>query len=273
MTAWMEGPWMGFDLETTGVNVETDHVVTACTALLKPAAPRWEQDITSHLVAVDIDIPDGATNIHGITTKFARDNGRPPVEVLDKVAADLAGAMAARIPVVGANLAYDFTLLDRDLRRNDLPTVDERLGRPLSPVLDCMVLDKYVDPYRPGHRKLVDLCATYGITFVGAHDSTADALAAARVAYRLGLLARKSDDELRDLYSARKEPMEIVERLRYLAAASLDGLHRAQIGWRHEQIEGKKGMAAHFKKQGKAFDGDGHWPMRPFVTHTQETLV
>lgn len=269
MTAWMTGPWLAFDLETTGVQVETDHVVTACTALLKPATPVWQQEISSHLVAVEIDIPDEATAVHGITTKFARDNGRGPIEVLNEVADDLARAFAARIPVVGANLAYDLTLIDRNLRRHDLPTVDERLGRTVSPVVDCMVIDKFIDPYRPGPRRLDALCATYGITFVGAHDSTADALAAARVAYRLGLLAQKSDDELCARYKDRKRPMEIVERLRLLATFSLDSLHRAQIGWRFTQMES---LAAHFAGKGQPFDGDGHWPMRPFATHTQEAL-
>jgi DNA polymerase-3 subunit epsilon len=265
----MTGPWLALDFETTGISVEADHVVTACTALLKPATPVWSQEITSHLAAVEIDIPDAATQVHGVTTKFARDNGRPPVDVLDEVADALHRAMAARIPIVGANLAYDLTLLDRELRRHDLPTVDERLGRTLAPVIDCMVLDKYIDPYRPGGRKLVNLCETYGIPFVGAHDSTADALAAARVAYRIGLLAQKSEADLFARYRGRKKPGDVVAAFGHLASLSLDGLHQAQIGWRRKQMEG---LAAHFKRQGKAFDGDGYWPMRPFVTHIQEAL-
>lgn len=265
MTAWMTGPWLAFDLETTGISVEADHVVTACTAALKPTTRAWSREVSAHLVAVDIDIPAAAAAVHGISTEHARANGRPPAEVLDVVAADLAQAMSAGIPVVGANVAYDFTLLDRNLRRYDLPTVDDRLGRPIAPVIDCMVIDRHVDPYRAGGRKLTDLCETYGIQLVGAHDSTADAIGAARVAYKIGLLAHKASNELCLRYASRKRPMEVVERLWLLAGMSLGELHQAQIGWRLDQIEGPRGLAAHFKRQGKPFDGDGHWPMRPYA--------
>lgn len=278
MTAYLDAPMLGFDTETTGIDVEQDRIVTACTAHLSPATPIWHQDITSHLIAVDVDIPEDATAVHGITTKFARDNGQPAVEVLDRVAGALADAMYARIPVVGSNLAYDFTILDRELRRHDLPTVEDRLGGPIRPVLDVYVLDKWLDRFRKGGRRLEDLCKHYGVLIAGAHDSTADALAAARVAFRMGLLARMDYAEVaaredRPRYPAfdRLADGEVGFNFRGLRDMSLAELHEAQIGWRREQQES---LARYFASQRKdVSDIDGHWPMRPYVTATDEAVL
>lgn len=276
MTTYLSGPMLAFDTETTGVQVETDRVVTTCTAWLTPATPLWTQDITSQLLAVEIDIPAEAEAVHGISTKFARDNGVPPAEALDIVAADLARAMLAKIPVVGSNLAYDLTILDRELRRHDLPTVDERLGRDLAPVIDILVLDKYLDPYRKGSRKLVDLCRHYGVRIEGAHDSTGDALAAARVAFRIGWLARADAATLRlaaaqNPYPAldRMREREVAGRYRELAGMTLADVHDAQVLWRQEQQES---LGEYFRRKGLPFDGDGHWPMRPLTTQGTEAV-
>jgi len=270
VTAYLDGPMVGFDTETTGIDVERDRIVTTCTVLLQPATPTWTQKVTSNLIAVDVDIPAAAEEVHGISTKFARENGDPAPVVLDAVADQLYRAMAARIPVVGSNLAYDFTILDRELRRHDLPTVDERLGRSLGPVIDVLVIDKWLDPYRKGKRKLTDLCEHYGIELVGAHDSTVDALAAARVAYRMGLLARTN---YRERLAQPNPPMYpafhrlghtgVAARYRELAGFSMAELHDGQVVWRAEQCDS---LRAHFDARGVAHDGvRGDWPMIPFA--------
>jgi DNA polymerase III subunit epsilon len=271
VTAYLSVPRRAVDTETTGISVETDRIVTACTALLRPNTPTWDQELTSHLIAVDMDIPDEATAVHGITTKFARDNGQPAAEVLDLVAADLARAMLAHIPVVVCNGVFDFTILDRELRRHGLPTVDERLGHPIRPVIDVLVLDKHIDQYRKGGRKLVDLCQHYGVTIAGAHDSTFDALAAARVAYRIGLLSRYEPKYLLQVYQGRREPLEVVDRLVALKGMALRDLHAAQMEWRRDQCDG---LRAYFNSKGIEHDGvPGDWPVIPFVRAGEGVLV
>lgn len=260
MTGWHLSELAPFDTETTGINVEADRIVSATVARIKPGEPT---DIRSHLIAVDIDIPEGAQAVHGISTEHARANGRPAAEVLDLVAGDLALALRANVPVVGHNLAYDFTILDRDLRRNGLPTLEDRLdGRPIAPVIDTYVLDKQVDRFRPGGRKLVDLCPHYGVRIDGAHDSTFDAMASARIFYRIGQRSQMDPAALREIYAGRRKPQEIVAAFRALGRMSLAELHEAQIGWRREQ---QAGLADYFRSKGQPFDDvDGQWPMRPF---------
>ena len=94
----------------------------------------------------------------------ARAEGLAAPEVLDEVAAALATAMDSGTPVVAFNGSYDLTLMESELVRHALPTVRERLGRELGPVLDPLVLDRRVDRYRPGKRRLGDLCEVYGVS-------------------------------------------------------------------------------------------------------------
>jgi DNA polymerase-3 subunit epsilon len=90
------------------------------------------------------------------------------------------------------NVCYDLSLLNAELVRADLQplTID-------GPVLDPLVLDRAVDRYRRGSRKLTDLCRHYHVPHsaaapgedvtaaAGAHDAKADVLAALRVLWRI----------------------------------------------------------------------------------------
>lgn len=286
---WHLGNLAPFDIESTGVDVENDRIVSATVAHITPGQ---SPQVFSHLVAVDVDIPEAATAVHGITTEYARANGTPAIQVLNAVAADLTGAMLEGTPIVGSNLVYDFTLLDRELRRNSLPTVEDRLGRPIAPVVDVFVIDKALDMYRPGKRQLNALCAHYGVRLDDAHDSTADALAAARVAFKLGQRGAKAMSDpldVMDIYAGRRYPENIVRAFQVFSKMTLAELHEAQAGWYAEQATS---LAQYFRRQAnelehrasratdeaeratrladaeelrrRADDVTSSWPIRPF---------
>ncbi len=69
-------------------------------------------------------------------------------------------------------------------------------------VIDPLVLDKALDRYRRGSRKLADVCAHYGITLDNAHDASADTLAAIALARALARaypqIARMTPQELHE---------------------------------------------------------------------------
>ncbi len=167
---WYGGPLVGFDTETTGVDVATDRIVTAAVVRRDAAGTRAR----TWLLDPGVPIPEGATAVHGITTEQARTQGRPAAEALDEVTESLVAAWRDGTPVVAFNACYDLSLLDAELRRHGLPTVARRLGRPAGPVIDPLVLDRALERYRPGKRRLGDLCAVYGV-------ATPDALHAAHV--------------------------------------------------------------------------------------------
>lgn len=241
---WHLGELACFDTESSGVDLENDRIVSATVAHIRPGlAP----EVASHLIAVDVEIPEKATEIHKITTEYARANGKPAAEVLEAVAAHLAELMANGTAIVVMNGQFDFTLLDRELRRNNLATLEDRLGRDIGPIVDIFVIDKALDRYRKGGRKLTDMCAHYGVKLGGAHDATEDALGAARVAWEIGRRAGKDIGTLRDMYAARPgQAPHIAAAFLMLGQMSLAELHVAQQRW---YIEQSTSFAAYLRKQ------------------------
>ncbi|SED64338.1 exonuclease domain-containing protein [Ruania alba] len=159
MTTWLDGPLLGFDTETTGVNPFRDRIVTA--ALVGRGANGTQQ--RTWLIDPGVEIPEQASAIHGISTSYARKHGMAPRRALAEIADELTTAFRFRVPVVAFNAAFDLTIIERELERHGLPTIGERLGRPLAPVLDPLLLDRGLEHSRPGARRLVDLCGYYGV--------------------------------------------------------------------------------------------------------------
>ncbi len=112
---------------------------------------------------------------------MAREGGVAPRAALGEIAALLAAAVTNGTPIVAFNAGYDLGILDAELARNGLPSLAERLGpkRDLRPVVDPLVLDRHLDRYRRGKRKLIDLCGHYGVEVDGdsLHAADADVLA------------------------------------------------------------------------------------------------
>ncbi|PCE13832.1 DNA polymerase III subunit epsilon [Microbacterium sp. SZ1] len=228
-----------FDLETTGVDVEHDRIVTAHIGLLDArgveiAARNWMAD-------PGIPIPDGATAVHGITTAHAQTHGRPALEVVTQVSSALASLLSQGVPIVAYNASYDFSLLAHEARRHGIPA----LKNP-SPVIDPLVIDKAYDRYRPGKRTLQVVAAHYAVPLEDAHDASADAVAAGRIAQAL---ARQ-----------------------FVLPVTLSELHERQIGWARSQAAS---LTDYFIRIGRIDPEDtidGSWPVRPRRAPLREDL-
>lgn len=165
-----------FDLETTGLDLREARIVTAC-ALELDEFGQVVGDNFEWLADPGIEIPEAASNVHGVTTEIARANGRNAKEVISELLETLSGFFAKGIPVVAYNAPYDFTILHFEALRHGLEPIFEP-----KPVIDPLVLDKFVDTYRSGKRTLEAAARTYGVSLEDAHNATADAVAAGRVA-------------------------------------------------------------------------------------------
>lgn len=198
--SWTDGALLGLDTETTGVDPRRDRVVTVALVERDASGTRAR----TWLVDPGVEIPEGASRIHGITTEHARTHGRRPAEALEEVAADLAKAFSTGVPVVAFNACYDLTLVETELRRHGLLTVAERVGAPLRPVIDPLVLDREHDRFRKGKRTLGALCEVYDVTpdAGGLHSADVDVLATLDVldalVERFPVIARTALDELHD---------------------------------------------------------------------------
>lgn len=164
--SWLDETMVGFDTETTGISTERDRIVTAA------IITRTGADVTARTWLIDpgVEIPAGAAAVHGITTEHARANGVQPADALEEIAAALALAMGAGVPVVGFNVQFDMSILESELARHGLASLASRVpGGKIAPVVDPLVLDRKLDKWRKGKRKLIDMCATYGVA-VNADD-------------------------------------------------------------------------------------------------------
>lgn len=173
--SWHEGPLLGFDLETTGVNPFEARIVTASLAWFHGDDL---QDTQDWLINPGVEIPQEATNVHGITTYKAESEGSQPLTALAEIRNRLASFDG---PLVVFNAAYDLTLLEAELERNGLEPLEN-----YSPVIDPFVIDKQADKYRKGKRTLTAMSEHYGVTLDNAHTSNADAVAAVKVAVAIG---------------------------------------------------------------------------------------
>lgn len=102
-------------METTGIEVETCRIVSATVAVLN-AEGEVEQRI-DWLLDPGIEIPEGATHVHGITTEHAALNGQSAAEGVAEIVTALRAHLAEGLPVVAYNAPYDLTLLNREARR------------------------------------------------------------------------------------------------------------------------------------------------------------
>jgi DNA polymerase-3 subunit epsilon len=200
--SWAQGELLGFDLETTGIDRFDDYPVSF--AFVRVRRGQVVERITA-IVDPGRPIPAEATAVHGITDEQAHREGMELDRATDLLASVLVSASRRGVPVVGIKLDFDLTIIDVLCRRQDGSGLAERGW--LGPALDILVLDRHVDPFRPGRRTLVDLCATYGVPIDKAHSAEADALAAAWVLLAL----------------ARRYPK--------LASTSAQALHEAQVAY------------------------------------------
>lgn len=224
---WWEQALVAFDLETTSADPDTARIVSA------------------HLGEIDmivdpgVPIPPESTTIHGITQTQAEEEGTAAWAAMSLLHAEIVRLVDAGIPIVAFNASYDFTVLDREFRRHEAKAPDEgtwRLPHGLL-VIDPYVLDKQVDPYRSGSRKLVDAAKHYGVPLLDAHEAKADADAAVGLARKIGERHPSVGD--RDPFA----------------------LHQSQILWAWAQ---RKSLEEYFRRSNPDAVVSPYWPVQPW---------
>ena len=218
-----------FDLETTGIDVDTCRIVTAHVGVIGAAGEVIER--REWLVDPGVEIPTAASLIHGVTTERARLEGQSAASAVGEIIAALTDAATRGLPIVAYNAAYDLTILEREASRYGHSALPGS-----GPVVDPLVIDKAVDRYRRGKRTLSATAAHYGVILDDAHDAGADAVAAGRVAQAI----------------ARAYPE--------LAATAVAELHARQVDWCREQAESYQSWR---RANGEPeFTTSGAWPVR-----------
>ncbi|RCG27231.1 DNA polymerase III subunit epsilon [Sphaerisporangium album] len=272
----MAGPWYlarlaPFDLETTGKDPEEARIVEAYIGMVGGGLPQF--DPPPILVDPGVEVPDEVAEIHGYTTEFLREHGGPAAECVDAIATRVADAVNEKVPLVGQNIRYDLTVLDRDCRRHGLPSLAERIDGTLDGlIIDTYVISKHVDRWRPrvsekqGAHVLKTTAQVFGVKWNDddAHGARYDALIAARVAWWMGRHAFAPVHQ-RPRLSGRRDERHLFDHL----AVDLHELFAAQKRWAAEQAASYEEYLRS-PKAGEKRDPDavvsGDWPLIPAPT-------
>lgn len=239
-----------FDTETTGIDVYKDRIVTAFVGVYdsdnEPDNPhvesyRWKQ-AHKYLFNPGVSISEEASAVHGVSDAMAESQGSDPAEgVLDIYNKLVSYSRNFSLPVVVYNAPFDLTLLDVELKRygHNVDLREQISSMPEPFIVDPMVIDGYVDPWRKGKRTLSAVAEALGIPVVDAHDASADCLMAGRIARKLLNHGKLSPAEIRVKYGT---------------------LVKAQQKWKQEKIASQ---VTYFKSQGVDTSGfDDGFPFR-----------
>jgi DNA polymerase-3 subunit epsilon len=233
---WYESRLAAYDIETTGTDTENDRIVTAAVNVVGGGEPTESR---SWLVDPGVEIPEEATAVHGINTEKAGREGQDAATAVAEITEFLALQVADDIPIVAFNARFDLTILDREARRHGVvPLIDLVGGSDGLLVIDPYVLEKKINKFRKGGRTLSILCEDYGIPLTDAHAAGADALAAARLAWKLGKINAE------------------------LGAYDLPMLHEDQIAWADEQ---GRDLQEYFNSKGRSETVQRDWPVVPYA--------
>ncbi|WP_017569349.1 exonuclease domain-containing protein [Nocardiopsis halotolerans] len=226
---WHTTPMLGFDTETSSRDADTAFLVSAALVDREGKSRTWLVDPGPR------EIPADAVAVHGISTERARAEGRPAEECLEEISQALVEQLSSGQGLVVFNAPYDLRVLSGELERHAMTSLAERLGAPPAPVVDPLVIDRGVEPYRRGKRNLGAMCEYYGVELTDAHTATADASAALALAEEIG--ARHPE----------------------LASVSLAELHQRQIDWSLAFARNRQEWLDR-SKPGHGTVVDGTWP-------------
>ncbi|MDY6050048.1 MAG: 3'-5' exonuclease [Corynebacterium sp.] len=215
---------LSFDVETTSVDPTRAHIVTSALVRIEGS----HVDARELLANPGVPIEEKAIEVHGITNEYAQANGQPHAEVVAETVRTIRQAWAEGFTLIVFNAPFDLTIL---AAHDPTFTVDGL-------VVDPYLIDRALDRYRKGHRRLSDVSAHYSIGLEHAHEATSDALAAARIGWM----------------QAQKWPEE-------LTACSGEELMEKQAVWFYELAANRQ---EYLRKQGKdADDINFAWPIQP----------
>jgi len=172
--------YLFFDTETTGIpkdykapctNTDNWPRLVQLGWLLTDAAGRILSE-GNHIVRPDgFEIPKAASDVHGITTEFALENGKPLLDVIFAFGADLNQADC----MVGHNLDYDLHIVGAEYVRLGY---DSRImfARPTLCTMQATIqFCNIPGRFGPKWPKLMELYTKlFGQGFDGAHDAMAD---------------------------------------------------------------------------------------------------
>jgi DNA polymerase-3 subunit epsilon len=261
-----------FDLETHSPDPNEARIVEAYLGLV--GGGQDSVDRKPLLINPGVEVPEEAAKIHGYTTEHLREHGMSAEDGVSRIISAVLEAWQAGIPLVGANVSYDLTVVDREAVRHGFSPLIDLAGGTFGPVIDTYVISKHLDRWRArvspeqGAHTLKTCAQVFGIAWVDAdaHGARYDALIAARVAWRMGSIAAMPREDRPRIQAGRRDERHLFDDL----AVDLPTLFASQKRWAAEQAASYQQFLRSPKAGDKRNDSaviDGSWPVQAARTH------
>jgi DNA polymerase-3 subunit epsilon len=254
------------DFEASDKTPHTARIVSCALILVGGGMPA---DTREWLVNPGIPQEPGAIETHKLTDEYLAEHGQPAPEAVGEIAKAVAEVVAAGMPLVGHNLgSYDLNLLNAECERHLGDSLEGIVRQPLTRVIDTMVLDKHVAPFRrrvsekQGPYQMRTSAETYGLDWdeSAAHGAAYDAMQSARVAWHMGNIAHLPAAQRPEWVQRLRNSRGPYDHFDDLTGVDVEELHLRQTWWAAEQ-------AASFQEYLRQTDEsavvDGSWPLRP----------
>lgn len=178
----MTQPYMFvFDVETSGLSFTDSRVVQFAGGVYDSEG----NELEFHEIFIDpgVEIPVEASDIHGFTTEWLKENGGNPEEELGKVL-QLFRDNWGKVIFVAYNASFDISMLNAEFKRHGLAENWGGIMAARAKIFDPMVVDRAKDRYRKGKRTLEAVSQHFGLEFdpEAAHNARYDVEMTAKVA-------------------------------------------------------------------------------------------
>lgn len=220
-----------FDTETSGIDTKNDRIITCFVRAKDGDKVVFEQN---WVIDPGVEIPKEASDVHGMTTEWVRENGRKDVaEAIGEIHRALVKYAVWGYLVCGYNLSFDMSVLEAEVARHG--PADAWYFPADAEFLDPVIFSRVFDKYKKGGHQLITVAKRNGI------EVEEDRLHAAdydvEVTEKLvPIMLNRAWKELKDLRQG-LSPDEFVTRLQE---------------WQAEQKkEWARGLTKYFAEQGK----------------------
>ena len=150
-----------FDTETSGTDTKNDRIVTCFMRAKDGDKVVFERN---WVIDPGVEIPKEASDVHGMTTEWVRENGRKDVaeaisEIMETLESFAAHPEEENYVVAGFNSAFDLAILDAECKRHldcDLILEDARY-------IDPVIFSRVFDKYKKGGHQLITVAKRNGI--------------------------------------------------------------------------------------------------------------
>lgn len=174
-SGWYERALPVLDFETTGVDPFECRPVSVAALWVSPEGKIVrEMGLISAVINPEIPIPEEATAVHGITDKRAQKDGWDRAKVIEMLRKFIGWVQRRGLPLVIYNAGFDWPLLMSEAERFEVQI-------PEVSIADPRLLDRHLDQYRKGGRRLETVAAFYGVPLDDAHEAVADCVASVQV--------------------------------------------------------------------------------------------